>query len=77
MKKTYIPNVIKACYLSFYGTSDKQIANQIGISPPMVSHWRKHEAWQKTEARLIEKQIEKEINQGNIEELDASQEGSQ
>lgn len=72
MKRRYIPNIIKACYLSFQGMEDSKVAEILGVSGPTVSRWRKENAWKETEKKLIEKQIEKEINEYSKEEFDVS-----
>lgn len=70
-KRRYIPNIIKACCLSFKGNTDSKVAEILGVSSPTISHWRKLPIWKQTEEKLIEKTIDNEINQDLPNEADA------
>ena len=52
--------IIRACVLSFKGDLDpKAIAASVGVAPITLRRWRKLAVWKQTEARLIEKEIDK------------------
>ena len=55
--------IIRACRLSFEGElTPKEIAAAVGVVPITLRRWRKLALWKETEAKLIEKEIEKETD---------------
>ena len=47
-------SILTACYMSFNGKTDAEVAAALGTSVSSVSRWRIMEIWQKYEQELLE-----------------------
>lgn len=50
--------IIEACIMSFQGTPDKIIANELEIHTSTLSRWRSLDLWQQTHDHLVNNFIE-------------------
>lgn len=52
--------LIKACFMSFQGTPDKEIISELEIHTSTLSYWRRHSLWEEIYKKLVEDFIEEE-----------------
>lgn len=46
--------ILNACYQSFQGKSNREIAKELGVTEATVSNWRQLDIWIEFEAELID-----------------------
>ena len=53
-KRVSTKQILMACYMSFDGVSNGEIAKRFEVTDATVSNWRKLEIWQEFEDELID-----------------------
>jgi uncharacterized protein YjcR len=66
MKRLNKPKIIKRVRSVFSVRQIARWAEELDVSSPTISKWRQLPVWQQTEAKLIEKTIEQEIEGTNL-----------
>ena len=69
MRNTSTKIILTACKMSFDGTPDREISEELGIHGSVITRGRKTKEWKEFEAELIE--AHKRTLLGNVHRVEA------